>query len=219
MTLKNRALIGVLWLTFGGSAVAVADTMPVLKIGDITSTPGGSGDFLVSLKIPSASDLNLSAYQIKITTDVVGLQFKGVQRASSSYVFPKATGAISSDFGPPFSPPVTTFTALDFSSALSGYDTLVAGNTYDVLDVRYAIDSSAPLTTTGTVSFVSPGTGGSDLTQLTGAPPNYATIAFSATNGKVTISAVPEPSSLTLMVTSLLVAVGVVLRRRGVSGA
>jgi hypothetical protein len=180
----------------------------ILMAADVTTRPGASGSFLVTLENTGPTAVTLSGYQIKLTTNVVGMQFTGVDRATTpSYLFPGATGAISSDFTPPFyHPPVTTFTASDFSVNTSGFDTLGAGQTDGVLLVEFAMAPSAPLGT-GLVSFVSPGSGASDLTQLSDGSGNL--IDFTPVNGAVSV--VPEPRSLTLM---LIGAVSVVWMRR-----
>jgi hypothetical protein len=93
---------------------------------------------------------------------------------------------------------VTKFTAVDFSVASSGFDTLAGGQTYGVLRVSYAVAPTAPLGM-GQVSFVSPGSSGMDLTQLTDRSGDL--INFTAINGIASV--VPEPSSMVLLVCGL----------------
>lgn len=174
----------------------------VLAAADFDAQPGSTGSFLVTLTNTDAKDATLSDYQIQMTTDVVGLSFTGVAEPmlpDLAYVFPGGAGPISSDFGPPFpTTPVTTFTAVDFSVASAGFDTLAAGQTYGVLLVSYAVASTAPLGM-GEVSFVSPGSSALDLTQLADGSGNL--IDFTAIDGIASV--VPEPSGMVLMVCGL----------------
>lgn len=69
-----------------------------------------------------------------------------VDRSPAPHLFPGATGSISSDFDPPFfTPPVTTFTATDFTVSLDEYDTVGAGETHGVLSIRVARRSVGPI--------------------------------------------------------------------------
>ena len=174
----------------------------VLSAADFDGKPGATGSFLVTLTNTDATNATLSAYQIQMTTDLAGLSFTGVAQPMSpdpAYVFPGGSGPISSDFGPPLpTTPVTTFTAVDFSAASAGFDTLAAGQTYAVLRVEYAIAPTAPLGM-GEVSFVSPGSSALDLTQLADGSSNL--INFTAINGIASV--VPEPSSAVLLVCGL----------------
>jgi hypothetical protein len=174
----------------------------VLNAANFDGKPGSTGSFLVTLTNTDATDAILSAYQIQMTTNVVGLSFTGVAQPmppDPAYVFPGGTGPTSSDFGPPPpSTPVTTFTAVDFSVASSGFDTLAGGQTYGVLRVDFAVAPTAP-PGMGQVSFVSPGSSATDLTQLTDGSGNL--ITFAAINGIASV--VPEPSSAVLLVCGL----------------
>ncbi len=175
----------------------------VLSAANFDDAPGATGSFLVTLTNTDATDATLSAYQIQLTTDVAGLSFTGVAQPMApdpAYVFPGGSGPISSDFGPPLpTTPVTTFTAVDFSIASAGFDTLAAGQTYAVLRVDFAIAPTAPVGM-GQVSFVSPGSSDLDLTQLADGSGNL--ISFTAINGIASV--VPEPSSAVLLVCGLV---------------
>jgi hypothetical protein len=174
---------------------------------DVTTAPNATGSLLVTLQNTGPAAVDLSAYQVTLTTSVAGMRFTGVGLPTSPpYLFPGAGGPTSSDFGPPFPPPVTTFTATDFSAGSGGFDTLGAGQTRGVLLADFAMAGSAPLGH-GLVSFVSPGTGATDLTQLADRSGNL--LGFTAVNANVTV--VPEPGSLTLI---LIGAAALVLGKR-----
>jgi hypothetical protein len=176
----------------------------VLKAADFDAQPGSTGSFLVTLTNTGTTAATLSGYEIQMTTDVVGLSFTSVSQPmppDPAYVFAGGSGPTSSDFGPPLpTTPVTTFTAVDSSVASSGFDTLAAGQTYGVLRVDYAVAPTAPLGM-GQVSFVSPGSSASDLTQL--ADGSGGLIGFTATNAIVSV-VVPEPSGAVLLVLGLI---------------
>ena len=186
-------------LTLAGPARAGGLVLSAASFNDV---PGATGSFLVTLTNTDATDATLSIYQIQMTTDVAGLSFTGVVQPTSpdpAYVFPGGFGPISSDFGPPLpTTPVTTFTAVDFSAASAGFDTLAAGQTYAVLRVGYAIAPTAPVGM-GQLSFVSPGTAALDLTQLADGSGNL--ISFTAINGIASV--MPEPSSAVLLACGL----------------
>src|SRR4051794_14110161 len=76
----------------------------VLSAADFNDQPGSTGSFLVTLTNTDATDATLSAYQIQMTTNVVGLSFIGVTQPmppDPAYVFLGGSGPDSSDFGPP----------------------------------------------------------------------------------------------------------------------
>jgi hypothetical protein len=104
----------------------------VLQAADFNALRGSAGSFLVTPPNTGMMDATLSAYLIQMTTDVPGLQFTGVARPmppDPAYVFPGAAGPTSSDFTPPFTPPVVTFTATDFTADPNGSNILPAGQT------------------------------------------------------------------------------------------
>jgi hypothetical protein len=202
MHLRNVLLLSLLLLSATSSVV---NAELILTAQNVTGWHGQSGAFEVTLTNTGASDVQLSAYQIQITTDVAWLEFTGVSRSSSGegYVFPGTTADLSSDFG---SGPVDLFTAIDLSESLSGFDTLQAGKTYGVLSVAYTIDPLAPPSGgTAVLRFVSPGSSGTDLTQLAGPD---GLLAFRAVDGTLTLMAIPEPSGLTLAITGLVLVAG-----------
>lgn len=174
----------------------------ILQAEDFTASPGSTGSFLVTLTNTGPVDATLSGYQIQLTTAVSGLAFTGVERAPVDYVFPGAVDPISSDFT---GPPVTTFTAVDLSANHAGFDVLLAGKAYGVLRVLYQVDPSAP-EAKGLVQFVSPGSGDTDLTQLSDASSNL--LDFHAVDGRVQITAVPEPPSFALLGCALIFGLG-----------
>lgn len=200
----------LLALATASGLAATVDAALILQASNVAVPQGGTGILTVTLQNTGPTAVDLAGYQIQLATSAPGVRFTWVDRSPPQYLFPGTSGPISSDFDPPFfAPPVTAFTATDFTTSLLGFDTLGSGETVGVLWVWLAADPADPLGS-GAIRFVLPGAGPADLTQLVDG--QGILVPFTAIDGRVTV--VPEPASSVILGMGTVVALCVARHSR-----
>jgi hypothetical protein len=178
----------------------------VVTVGSSSAPIGGTGSFDVNINnIGGSSSFQVSGFSVELMVAASsGITFKSADVSTTSgYIFGtlQAPPITFSGF------PNTDFIASDSSQTSPFFTTLNVGDHFGLLHVSYSVASSA---TTGpfTVSILGIGTT-SQILDLSG-----NLIPFTPTNGTITLTAVPEPSSLLLLSTALIVPVTSLARRR-----
>lgn len=178
----------------------------IVQVQNSIASPGGTGSFDVTLA-DTAGTFAVSGFQVKLSVlGVSGVQFTGVN--GSTTAAPYLFGTVQF---PPLSFdtfPNTTFTASDSDATPPFFVTLTAGQTFGLEHVTYSVAAG---TSPGPVP-VSIVTGGTML--FDNATPIPNTIPYTPVNGTITVTAVPEPSSLVLCGLGAVALAGYARRRR-----
>ncbi len=198
--LGATAAIAALTL-FAPGAVRPARAGLIIQALNSTADPGGTGAFDVVIR-DDGGTFQVAAFSVELSVPMnSAVSFSDVTTGTlATYIF----GTLQS---PPFtfdSFPTQDFSAGDFTATAPGFITLNPNDMFGLAHVTYSVDSGAPAGPIA-VSLVSTGTSLSDQ--------NAVDVAFTTSNGTITVSgsAVPEPSSLVLA--GLGVAVLALLRR------
>jgi hypothetical protein len=161
----------------------------VLKIENSSAPPGGTGSFDVVLS-DTTGTFAVSGFQVELSVPgASGVHFSGVD--TSTTTAPYLFGTLQT---PPLSFdsfPNTSFTASDSDATPPFFVTLNTGNEFGLVHVSYKVDAGTTLGTLVPVSIVTSGTFLFD-----NATPIPNSIPYTPVNGTVTVSAVPEPSTV-----------------------
>jgi hypothetical protein len=187
-------------------APGLAQADIVVTVESSSAPIGGTGSFDVNISnIGGSSSFQVAGFSVELmVASSSGITFKGADvNTTSAYIF----GTLQT---PPLTSngfPNTDFIATDSSQTSPFFTTLNVGDQFGLVHVSYSVASNA---TTGsfTVSILGIGTT-SEILDLSG-----NLIPFTPTNGTITVTAVPEPSSLLLLSTALIVPVTFHARRR-----
>jgi len=186
----------------------------VIEAPNLTSVaPGSSGSFDVSLVNTNA--LGGASYDVAgdsldlMLTGSAGFAFTDVTiNTSVPYIYTVSAttlpGSVPLDFGITF--PNTAFTVADSDGANPFFQTVNPGDQFGLAHVLYTVDPTASGTTTITIADLNVGTSLSDI--------NLNPIPFTAMNGSISTTSIPEPSTLILAATAVLIGLGAVRRRR-----
>jgi hypothetical protein len=188
-------------------APGLAQADIVVTVGSSSAPVGGTGSFDVDISnIGGSSSFQVAGFSVELmVASSSGITFTSADvNTTSPYIF----GTLQT---PPLTSnsfPNTDFIATDSSQTSPFFTTLNVGDQFGLVHVSYAVASNA---TTGpfTVSILGLGAT-SEFLDLGG-----NTIPFTPTNGTITLTAVPEPSSLLLLSTALIVGSLTPLARRG----
>ena len=158
----------------------------IITLPSVSANAGDVNDSFDVLLVYSGVPISAAGFAFEITTSDPDITFTDATTGTSTgYIF-----AGSSVFGPDIvtTPPGQTLDASDIGGA-----TLVTGS-YGLGHVFYAVAANA---TPGTfaITLTVNGTSMSD--------PNATPISVSLSNGSITISSVPEPSSLALVFSAI----------------
>lgn len=187
--------------------------LAVILLG--AATNAARADFTTDLYVTATSNLTLYAFQLDLTLVPVGsttsfptfLDPSGQPSAfldDSNYVFYQQSFAydnslpfwLSEQTGPPpYDYPNGEIIGGDETDAAQGYVTLTAGTKYLIGEVTYNVPSPSD------TFQVVPTSGGQTYFQDQNSN-SYTIMSFNADTGTFTISAVPEPSSSTLLAIS-----------------
>jgi hypothetical protein len=190
-------------------APGLAQADIVVTVGSSSAPVGGTGSFDVNISnIGGTSPFQVSGFSVELMIAASsGITFSSADvNTTSPYIF----GTLQT---PPLTSnsfPNTDVIATDTSQTSPFFTTLNVGDQFGLVHVSYAVASNA---TTGpfTVSILGIGT----TSQILDVSGNL--IPFTPTNGTITLTAVPEPSSLLLLSTALIVGSLTSLTRRGLA--
>ena len=108
------------------------------------------------------------------------------------------------DFGISF--PNAGFTVADADGGSPFFQTVNPGDTFGLASVSYTVSPTFSGTDTITIASLNVGTSLSDI--------DGNAIPFTATNGSISATVIPEPSTLIQAATAVLIGLGAVWRRR-----
>jgi hypothetical protein len=162
----------------------------VIVAPNVSVAPGSSGEFDVLITSTGGS-FNVASDTVELSlTGLSGVSFTGVSIATVTPYIYGANSATTEGSAFTFSTfPGTQFETFDFLFP-SGAATIGSGESFGLVNVQYSVAADAVLGATGALSL------GPD-TSLADASGN--TVAFTASNGSITVSAIPEPSSVALL--------------------
>jgi hypothetical protein len=200
----------------------------VISAPDITATPGSSGSFLVIITDTgpvSSFSVKSDTFQLALTPGQTDVTFTAAMTAppgsSPAYIYSNSFanqftgGSIDTQFPGTSFPTRMSFKASDSSS--SSATPLNPGDSFALGLISYTVSASATLGSVIALDFGGAGNPNNSLSDGS-SPPN--SVAFTTLNGSITIMAVPEPESLSLLLSALTVClVGRKLCRRGTTTA
>ena len=184
----------------------------VIQAPNLSVTPGSSGTFDVLLLNTNSSggdSFNVAGDTIQLfLTGPLDVAFTDVTIGTTAAPYIYVTSGTGG--GPlSFELSNTQFLASDSEFASPGFRTFNPGDMFGLLHVSYSVGASTP---PGTETIGIDNTG---ITSLTGSliPPNA--LSFTVENGSLTVaSAVPEPSSMIMAATAVLIGLGTLCIRR-----
>lgn len=178
----------------------------IISAPELTAAPGSSGNFDISLTNTGSSGISVGAFTFDISTGNPGITFTDASTttAAAPYIF--AGDSFADVNGLPFA----TKTGQELIASDTPNDGIAAGlnpaSNVSLGQVSYSIAPSAALGTTS-ITFSLTGT---SLANSSGAP-----IAFTAQNGSIDVTSVPEPVPALLFITGLaLLACAPQIRKR-----
>jgi PEP-CTERM motif len=199
--------LAALLLAFG-PAPARADL--VLIVENSTAPVGGTGSFDVLL-LSTLETFGVGGFSVELSVPAAsGVTFTAVDTNTTAalYLF----GTLQS---PPFSFstfPTTDFIASDLDASAPGFVNVTPAGPFGLEHVTYSVTpGSAPGPVTVSIVGLSGGAPTTLISDVGG-----GAIPFTPVNGTITITAVPEPSSLWLMSVALIGASLKTLARRGI---
>jgi hypothetical protein len=192
-------------------SVAAAQGAPpaglIFEAPTLSAAPGSSGSFDIVIVNPSASSFHLAGESVELGISGTGVEFTNTDANTlTPYVFSPSfdldNGFTLDASSIPY--PKNDFITSDVSDALAGFALVSPGQTLGIVHVSYTVYPGATLgPRTLTIEDLGGGTSTSD--EFGNAVP------FTASNGSLTVAAVPEPGCVGL---ALLVAPLVMRRRR-----
>ena len=206
-------LLLILLATCACPAVSCRAAGLVIQAPDLMVTPGSSGSFDVLLTNTNAAGgasfgVSLDSLDLALSGSP-GIAFTNVTIDTvAPYIYTvSATTLPGSDplnFGIAF--PNTGFTVADSDGASPFFQTVNPGDTFGLANVSYSVSPTFSGADSITIASLNVGTSLSDI--------NGNAIPFTATNGSFSLSTIPEPSSMFLAATAVLIGIGAVVRRR-----
>ena len=205
------------------AVLAVAMTLPVvspcradglvIEAPTLTVAPGSSGSFdvlLMNTNAPGGASYGVSLDSLELAlSGSAGVAFTDVTiNTIVPYIYTvSATTLPGSDplnFGIVF--PNTGFTVADSDGGSPFFQTVNPGDSFGLANVSYTVSPTFSGTDTITIASLNVGTSLSDI--------NGNAIPFTAINGSISTTAIPEPSTLIQAATAVLIGLGAVWRRR-----
>jgi hypothetical protein len=207
-----RFLLLVLAMSLGSALPCRADGL-VIEAPMLTAAPGSSGSFDVVLMNTNAAggasygvsidslELALSGSAGVVFTDVTINTIVPYIYVVSATTLP---GSDPLNFGITF--PTRGFTVSDADGADPFFQTVNPGDTFGLANVAYTVSPTFSGTDTITIASLNVGTSLSDI--------NGNAIPFTAMNGSISTTSIPEPSTLILASSALLIGLGTSAWRR-----
>jgi hypothetical protein len=188
----------------------------VISAPDITATAGSSGSFLVIITDtgPMSYSVKSDSFQLALTAGQTDVTFTSATTSPSNYIYTNSVanvfsgGSIDSKYPGSSFPTTASFIAAD--SAVSTATILNPGGVLALGLISYTVSASATPGSVIALGFGGPGNPNNSLSDQSSQP-----VPFTTMDGSITITVVPEPASLSLLLSALAIgAVGRWLRRR-----
>ena len=196
-----------------GPAVSCRADGLVIEAPDVTVAPGSSGSFDVLLLNTNAAGgasygVSIDSLELALSGSA-GVAFTDVTiNTIVPYIYTvSATTLPGSDplnFGILF--PNAGFTVSDSDGGSPFFQTVNPGDTFGLANVSYMVSPTFSGTDTITIASLNVGTSLSDI--------DGNAIPFTAMNGSISTTSVPEPSTLIQAATAVLIGLGAVWRRQ-----
>ena len=207
----GRLLLVVLAMSLGPAVSCRADGL-VIEAPNVTVAPGSSGSFDVLLMNTNASGgasfgVSIDSLELALSGSP-GVAFTDVTiNTIVPYIYTVSAttlpGSDPLDFGISF--PNTGFAVSDSDGGSPFFQTVNPGDTFGLANVSYTVSPTFSGTDTITIASLNVGTSLSDI--------NGNAIPFTAINGSISTTAIPEPLTLIQAATAVLIALGTVWRR------
>jgi hypothetical protein len=204
-----RTIVGAIMLLMPAVAAQGGPTSGslVFEAPTLSAAPGSSGSFDIVIVNTSSSSFHLAGESVELGISGTGVEFTNTDANTlTPYVFSPSfdldNGFSLDASGNPY--PKNDFITSDVSDAPTGFVVVSPNERLGIVHVSYTVDPGASLgSRTLTIEDLGGGTSTSD--EIGNAVP------FTASNGSLTVAAVPEPGCVGLV---LLVAPLVMRRRR-----
>jgi hypothetical protein len=192
-----RTVVGATMLLMPAIAAHAGPTSAslVFEAPTLSAAPGSSGSFDIVIANPSLSSFHLAGESVELGISGTGVEFTNTgANTLTPYVFSPSfdldNGFTLDASGNPY--PKNDFITSDVSDAPAGFVVVSPGETLGIVHVSYTVDPGATLgPRTLTIEDLGGGTSTSD---------EFGNVVpFTASNGSLTVAAVPEPACLGLM--------------------
>ena len=190
----------------------------VIEAPNLTVTPGSSGSFdvlLVNTNAAGGASYGVSLDGLDLAlSGPAGVSFTDVTiNTTVPYIYSTSSttlpGSDPLDFGIAF--PNTGFTVADADGASPFFQTVNPGDQFGLANVSYSVSPSFSGADTIAIASLNVGTSLSDI--------NGNPIPFTAMNGSIATSSIPEPSTLIQAMAAVGIGLGAFWRRRRKSAA
>jgi hypothetical protein len=211
------AVVVALAMSLGVASPCRADGL-VIQAPDLTVTRGSSGSFdvlLVNTNAGGGASYGVSLDSLELAlTGAAGVAFTDVTiNTIVPYIYTVSAttlpGSDPLDFGIAF--PNTGFTVADSDGGSPFFQTVNPGDQFGLANVSYSVSPTFSGSDAITIASLNVGTSLSDI--------NGDAIPFTAINGSITTSSIPEPSALIQATAAILIGLGAFWRRRSRRGA
>jgi hypothetical protein len=201
----RRVLVSLIVLVGAVGTEAPCRADLVLVAPNVTVGPGSSGSFDVLITSTGGTfDVASDVVELSLT-GLSGVSFTDVSIATVTPYIYGGNSATTQGSTFTFSTfPGTQFETFDFLFP-TGAQSIGPGDHFGLVDVQYSVAANAIPGASGTLTF------GPD-TSLADASGNN--VAFTAQNGSITVSSIPEPSGVTLLAIGCAAVVAYSARRR-----
>ena len=207
-----RLVLVVLAMSLGPAVSCRADGL-VIEAPNVPVAPGSSGSFDVLLMNTNAAGgasfgVSLDSLELALSGSA-GVAFTDVTiNTIVPYIYTVSAttlpGSDPLDAGIVF--PNAGFTVSDSDGGSPFFQTVNPGDSFGLANVSYTVSPTFSGTDTITIASLNVGTSLSDI--------NGNAIPFTAMNGSISTTAIPEPSTLIQAATAVLIGLGAVWRRR-----
>jgi hypothetical protein len=208
----TTAIVLALAMSLGIASPCRADGL-VIAAPDLIVTPGSSGSFdvlLVNTNAAGGASYGVSLDSLELAlTGPAGVAFTDVTiNTIVPYIYTVSAttlpGSDPLDFGIAF--PNAGFTVADSDGGSPFFQTVNPGDQFGLANVSYSVSPTFSGSDAITIASLNVGTSLSDI--------NGAAIPFTAINGSISTSSIPEPSALIQATAAVLIGLGAFWRRR-----